>query len=131
MRSLIQRKWRQSNCWAKYALMAFWPNQHRTLRVLLVMYLISLSIAGTSLSVPPADLPICEWMFILSSFGLYLARRETRAWRVIWTSALIASVLCGALEVIAGQLIAHHRSKSDSRIGLTMPGSSEAKLHRP
>jgi hypothetical protein len=92
----------------------FTINKRSWLRMLLGVYLFPLFLVCFSLSVPPADLPLCGLMFIVAALGLVLARRESRAWRVIWTSALILSVLCGALEVVAGKRIAHQRSKNAS-----------------
>ena len=96
-------------------------NKRSLLRVFLGIYLFLLSLVCFSLSVPPADLPLCGLMSVLAAFGLFLARRENRAWRVVWTSALIASIIFGALQIIAGRSIAHQRSKHDSSMRLTMP----------
>jgi hypothetical protein len=98
-------------------------NKKSVLRVLMGVYLLPLFLVIGSLSVPPADLPLCGLMFGLAVFGLVLARRESRAWRVIWTSALVVSILCGVLEIVAGQRIAQQRSKHDSS-RLTMPNKS-------
>jgi hypothetical protein len=91
-------------------------NKQSVLRVLLGVYLFPLFLVVFSLSVPPGDLPLCGLMFVLAGFGLVLARRESRAWRVIWLSALIVSVLCGVLEVVAGQRIARQRSRRESNL---------------
>jgi hypothetical protein len=98
-------------------------NKRSLLRVLLGVYLFPLALVIFSLSVPPADLPLCGLMFALAAFGLFLARRESRTWRVVWTSALVVSILCGVLEIVAGQRIAQQRSKHDSS-RLTMPNQS-------
>jgi hypothetical protein len=87
-------------------------NKRSLLRVLLGIYLFPLCLVIFTLSVAPADLPLCGLMFFLASLGLFLARREGRIWRVIWTSALILSILFGVLEVVAGQRIAHQLSKN-------------------
>ena len=89
-------------------------NKQSWLRVLFGVYLFPLSLVCFSLSVPPADLPLCALMFVLASVGLFLARGESRAWRVIWTSALIVSIVCAVLEVVAGQRIARQSSKHES-----------------
>ena len=86
------------------------------LRILLGVYLFPLSLVVFSLSVPPGDLPLCGLMFVLAGVGFMLARRERRAWRLIWLSALIVSVLCGVLEVMAGQRIARQRSHHESSL---------------
>ncbi len=99
-------------------------NKRSLLRVVLGVYLFPLYLVCFSLSVPPADLPLCGLMFVLAAFGLVLARRESRAWRVVWTIALIVSILGGVLEIIAGQHIARQRSKHDSSMRLTMPNKS-------
>lgn len=92
--------------------------------MLLGVYLFPLYLVVFSLSVPPADLPLCGLMFVLSVFGLVLARREIRAWRVVWTGALIASIILAVLQIIAGRNIAHQRSKHDSNMRLAMPEKS-------
>jgi hypothetical protein len=84
------------------------------LRIHLGVYAFPLFLVIFSLSVPPADLPLCGLMFVLAGAGFLLARHENRAWRLIWFIALIASVLCGALEVVAGRRIAHQRSQHQS-----------------
>jgi hypothetical protein len=89
-------------------------NRRFFLRMLLVVYLFLFFLVSFSLSVPPADLPVCGLTFVVAALGLVLARRESRAWRVIWTIALIFSILRGVLEVVAGNHIAHQRSKSAS-----------------
>jgi len=81
------------------------------LRVLLGVYLFTLSFVCFSLSVPPADLPLCGLLFVLAVVGVFLARRESRVWRFIWIGALIAAVVFGMLEVVAGRRIAHQRSE--------------------
>jgi hypothetical protein len=91
-------------------------NKRSLLRVLLGVYLFPLYLVVFSLSVPPRDLPLCGLMFALSGFGFVLARRETRAWRLIWLSAFVISVLCGVLEVVAGQRIARQRSHHQSNL---------------
>jgi len=55
-------------------------------------------------------------MFILAGIGFMLARRQSRAWRLIWLSALIVSVLCGVLEVVAGHRIARQRARHESSL---------------
>ena len=82
--------------------------------MLLGVYLFPVALVCFSLSVPPADLPLCGLMFIIAIVGLVLARQEGRNWRLIWTAALIASVLCGALEIVAAKRIAQQRSKNKS-----------------
>jgi len=84
-------------------------NNRSVLRVLLGVYLLPIYLVVFSLSVPPNDLPICGLMFALAGVGYMLARRESRAWRLIWGSALAISVLCGVLEVVAGQRVARQR----------------------
>jgi len=81
------------------------------LRVLLGVYLFPLSLVCFSLSVPPADLPLYGLLFVLAVVGVFLARRESRAWRFIWTGALIAAVVFGVLEVVAGRRLARQRSE--------------------
>ena len=90
-------------------------NKQSLLRILIGVYLFPLSLVCFSLSVPPGDLPLCGLMFVLAGFGFILARQESRAWRLIWLSALIVSVVCGVLEVVAGQRIAGQRSHHESR----------------
>jgi hypothetical protein len=89
-------------------------NKQSLLRVLLGVYMFPLFLVVFSLSVPPGDLPLCGLMFVLAGFGFILARRESRAWRLIWLSALILSLLCGALELVAGQRIARQRSHHEA-----------------
>jgi 4-amino-4-deoxy-L-arabinose transferase-like glycosyltransferase len=91
-------------------------NKRSVLRVLLGVYLFPLYLVVFSLSVPPNDLPICGLMFALAGVGYMLARRESRAWRLIWVIALAISVLCGVLEVVAGQRIARRRSHHESNL---------------
>ena len=101
-------------------------NKRSVLRVLLGVYIFPLWLVCFSLSVPPGDLPLCGLMFVIAAFGLVLARQESRAWRVVWLVALIVSILCGILEVVAGQHIARQHSKHDSGMRLTMPDKSPA-----
>jgi hypothetical protein len=82
-------------------------NRRSWLRVLAGVYLFPLYLVCFSLSVPPADLPLCGLMFGIAILGWILSRRETRTWRVIWMSALIVSVVLGALQIIAGQRLVH------------------------
>ena len=98
-------------------------NKRPLLLVLAAVYLFPLFLLAFSLSVPPADFPLFGSMFVLAVLGLLLARREGRAWRLIWTGALIVSVLCGVLEVLAGKRIAQQRSKNESSLRLTTPTS--------
>ena len=85
-------------------------NRRSLSRILFGVYLLPLFLVCFSLSVPPADLPLCGLMFALAVGGLILVRRDTRFWRVVWTTALIASVLFGVLELVAGKRIAHQFS---------------------
>lgn len=96
-------------------------NKRSLLRVLCGVYLLPLFLVCFSLGVPPADLPLCGLMFALAAFGLFLSRRESRAWRIVWMIALIASVIFGALEIIAGRNIAHQRSLHDSSMRFVLP----------
>src|SRR3954462_3140074 len=93
------------------------------LRILVGVYLFPLFLICFSLSVPPADLPLCGLLFVLAVIGIILARRERRAWRLFWTGALIVALLLAVLEVIAGWRIARHRSDHammpNMRIGCT------------
>jgi hypothetical protein len=89
-------------------------NKRFLLQMLLVIYLFVFFLVCSSLSVPPADLPLCVLTFVIGALGLVLARRESRAWRMIWTIALIFAVLRGALEVVADNRIAHQHSKNAS-----------------
>ena len=84
------------------------------LRILFGVYLFPLYLVCFSLAVPPGDLPLCGLMFAFAAVGLGLARQESRNWRLIWTTALMVSVLCGALEFVAGKRIAQQRSKNKS-----------------
>jgi energy-coupling factor transporter transmembrane protein EcfT len=86
-------------------------NRRSLLRVLLGVYLLPLSLVCLSLSVPPADLPLCGLLFVLAVIGFALARREGRAWRFIWIGALILAFVFGVSEVIAGRRIEHKRSE--------------------
>jgi hypothetical protein len=85
-------------------------NKRSCLRVLAGVYLLPLFLVCFSLSVPPADLPLCGLMLALAAAGLVLARHESRAWRTIWTIALILSILGGILQIVAGQRLARQRS---------------------
>jgi hypothetical protein len=91
-------------------------NKRSLLRVLLGVYLFPLYLVVFSLSVPPGDLPLCGLMFALPGVGFMLAHRESRAWRLIWLSALVVSVLCGILEAVAGQRSARQRSHHESSL---------------
>lgn len=91
-------------------------SKRSVLRVLLAVYVFPLCLVVFSLSVPPSDLPLCGLMFALAGVGCVLARRESRAWRLIWASALVLSLLCGVLEVVAGQRIARQRSRDRSSL---------------
>ena len=84
-------------------------NKQSVLRVLLVVYMFLLLLLVFSLGVPPHDLPLCVMTFVLAACGFLLARRESKAWRTIWIGAVVVSVLCGALEVVAGHRIARQR----------------------
>jgi 4-amino-4-deoxy-L-arabinose transferase-like glycosyltransferase len=84
-------------------------NKRSLLRILIGVYLFPLFLVCFSLSVPPGDLPLCGLMFVLAGFGFMLARRESRTWRLVWLIALMLSLLCGALEMVAGRRIAHQR----------------------
>jgi hypothetical protein len=83
---------------------------------MLGVYLFPLCLVVSSLSVPPNDLPLCGLMFALGGLGFVLARRESRAWRLIWVAALALSVVCGVMEVVAGQRIARQRSHHESNL---------------
>ncbi len=83
-------------------------------RILFGVYLFPLLLVLTSLSIPPADLPLCGLMFGLAVVGLFVSRHDSRIWRIIWVGALIASVMFGVLELVAGERIAHGRSHSES-----------------
>jgi hypothetical protein len=95
-------------------------NRRSLLRVLLGVYLFLLFLVCFSLSIPPADLPLCVLMFVLAALGFFLARRENRLWRSIWIGALIISIVCGALEIIAGHRIAHQHAKNETSLGLML-----------
>jgi hypothetical protein len=82
--------------------------------VVFACYLVPLLLVLGSLSVPPADLPLCILMFFVAAVGLVLAWRATRIWRLIWLGALAASVLLGALEIIAGRRLAHRHAAGAS-----------------
>lgn len=97
------------------------------LRVLLGVYLFPLYLVVFSLSVPPRDLPLCGLMFALGGFGFLLARREGRAWRLIWLGALVIAVLCGILEVLAGQSISRQRSHQQSNVA-NPTGAADAPI---
>jgi hypothetical protein len=103
-------------------------NKRSLLRVLLSVYFVLLYLVIFSLSVPPADLPLCGLMFALAALGFFLARQESQVWRVVWIITLIVSILCGALEIIAGQHIARQRSKHDSSMRLAMPNHFTAAI---
>ena len=76
-------------------------NKRSVLRVLSGIYLFPLYLVCFSLGVPPADLPLCGLMFVLSAFAMPLARRESRAWLVVWIGAFAVSIIFGALQIIA------------------------------
>ena len=101
-------------------------NKLSLLRILLGVYLFPLSLVIFSLSVPPGNLPLCGLTFVLAGIGFLLARHESRAWRLVWVIALTVSVLCGALEVVAGQRIAHQRSHHESSMGRRTANVPEA-----
>ena len=48
-------------------------NRRFFLRMLLVVYLFLFFLVSFSLSVPPADLPLCGLMFVVATLGLVLA----------------------------------------------------------
>jgi hypothetical protein len=79
--------------------------------ILLIFYLFFCSFVFLSLSVPPADFPFCIMMFIIAVVGLAIAWQESRVWRLIWMGALVASIMCGSLELIAGHRIANQLSR--------------------
>jgi len=81
------------------------------LRILGGVYFFPFFLVCFSLSVPPADLPLCGLLFILAVVGYFLARRESRAWRVFWIAALAFALVSGVLEIVAGMRIARQRSK--------------------
>jgi hypothetical protein len=94
-------------------------NKRSWLRVLLGVYAFPLLLVCSSLSVPPADLPLCGLMFLLAALGFVLGWRESRTRRVIWASAVIGALVCGALEVAAGNRITRQRSGHGSGVGHT------------
>ena len=96
-------------------------NKRSWLRMLLGVYLFPFSLVCFSVSVPPGDLPLCGLMFVIAVVGLVLGRHESRIWRLIWTNALVVSVLCGVLEVVAGKRIARQRATHVSSFESTMP----------
>jgi hypothetical protein len=75
------------------------------LRILLGVYLFPFLLVCSSLSVPPADLPIYVLMLCIALFGLTISFRDSRRWRVIWITALIFSISGGVLDVVAGKRI--------------------------
>jgi len=87
-------------------------------RNLFGVYLFPLLLVVTSLSIPPADLPLCGLMFGLAVVGVFISRHDSRIWRIIWVGALTASILFGVLQVVAGYRIAHRRSHSESATAL-------------
>jgi hypothetical protein len=95
-------------------------NRKSLLRVLLGIYLLPLFLVCFSLSVPPADFPLCVLMLVLAALGLFLAHRENRSWRLIWISALIISIICGVLEIVAGHRIAYQHSKNETSMRLAL-----------
>ena len=82
-------------------------------RILFGVYLFPLLLVLCSLSVPPADLPLCGLMLVLAVVGLILARHESRIWRILWIGALIGSILFGVLEIVAGKRIVHQQLHSE------------------
>jgi len=80
------------------------------LRILLGIYLFPFSLVCFSLSVPPADLPLCGLLFLLAVAGFIVARREGRAWQILWIAALLFALLSGVLQVVARNRIAHQLS---------------------
>lgn len=89
-------------------------NRRSVLRVLLGVYLFPLYLVVFSLSVPPHDLTLCGLLSVLAGIGFVVARRESRAWRLIWLGALLTSVLFGILEMVAGQRTERQRSLHES-----------------
>jgi len=85
------------------------------MRILLGVYAFPLLLVIFSLSVPPGDLPLCGLMLILAVAGLALGWGQSRTWRLIWMSALILSMLCGALEIVAGHRIGRQSSQKNLR----------------
>ena len=87
------------------------------LRGLLGVYLFPLWLVVFSLSVPPADFPLCVMMFVLAVLGLTLARKENRAWRAIWTVGVVIAIVAGVLQIVAGRRVAArlHSEKQSAR----------------
>lgn len=83
--------------------------------ILTIVYLFFFLLVSFSLSVPPADFPLCVLLFVLAGAGLFLSLRESRVWRIFWIIALVLAVAFGVLEVVAGKLIAHERSACEPR----------------
>lgn len=98
------------------------------LRILFGVFLFLLLLGTFSLSVPPGDFSLFVAMFVIACVGLGLSLAESRTWRVVWTLALVAAFLGGALEVVAGKRIAQQRSKNESSItstnGSNMPSTN-------
>jgi hypothetical protein len=94
-------------------------NRRSVLLVLASVYIFPLLLVFFSLSVPPADLPLCGLLFVLAGVGLIIARRETRVWRIFWITALILSVILGILEIVAGERIKHQNSGNESHLKYT------------
>ena len=92
-------------------------NKPSLLRILSGVYVFPFFLVAFSLSVPPGDLAFCGLMFVLAGAGFILARRESRAWRLLWLGALIVSVICGVLEVVAGERAARQRARPESSLG--------------
>ena len=99
------------------------------LRILLGVFLFLVVLTTFSLSVPPGDFSLFVAMFVIACVGLGLSLPESRSWRAVWTVALVAAFLGGALESIAGKRIAQQRSKNESSMTST-DGSNTPSTNR-
>lgn len=81
------------------------------LRILAGIYLFLLFFISFSLSVPPADLPLCGLMFVLAAIGVVLSRLESPGWRIFWIAALIIALASGVLEFVAGKRLERQHSE--------------------
>ena len=86
-------------------------DRRSVLHILVGVYLFPLYLVCFSLSVPPADLPLCGLLLVLAVVGYILARRESRRWRIFWIAALIFASVSGVLEIVAGRHIAQQRQE--------------------
>ena len=101
------------------------------LRILLSVFAFLLTMVVFSLNVPPGDFRLLAIMFAIAIIGAVLSLSESRKWKVVWSTALVISIVGGALEIVAGRLIAQQRSRDNAIINSTNEPSVRPQPGKP